>query len=51
MLLDYIYDLKSSQLGQTMKLYADSIIKSIVRKVQLGDGFYLKTLLLKMIIK
>ena len=51
MLLDYIYDLKSSQLGQTVKLYADTIIKSIVKKVQLGDGFYLKILLLETGIK
>ena len=51
MLLDYIYDLKSSQLGQIVKLYADTTIKSIVRKVQLGDGFYLKILLREMVIK
>jgi hypothetical protein len=34
-----------------MKLFVIIIIKLIVGKVQLDDGFYLKVLLLKMVIK
>jgi hypothetical protein len=34
-----------------MKLFVIIIIKLIVEKVQLDDGFYLKVLLLKMVIK
>jgi hypothetical protein len=48
---NYIWVLKNLQLGQTVKQYANIIIKLIAKRVLLEDGSCLKILLSGMVIK